>query len=67
MPTRADIEAAIPRCGRRVMVKDGQHGTHYTCGRPMHYLAFANAWVCRCGGSQHESQVASRRIYATFV
>jgi hypothetical protein len=70
MPTRADIEAATPRCDRRIIVRNPANprsGTHHTCGQPMRYLASRNAWVCRCGGSQHESQLASRRIYAAFT
>jgi hypothetical protein len=65
MPTLADIEAATPRCDRRIIIRNPanpQCGTHHICGRPMRYAE--NAWVCICGASHAEGVIASRYSYA---
>jgi hypothetical protein len=65
VPTRADIEAATPRCranwpdafAREVSTNFGLSGGILVratvvlriCLRPMRYLASDNTWVCDCG------------------
>ena len=65
MPTRADIEAATPRCranwpdafARVVSTNFGLSGGTLVratvvlriCLRPLRYLASDNTWVCDCG------------------
>lgn len=63
MPTRADIEAATPRCQARrkevgqVRVSFGmragmtQQTVELTCLKPMRYETASNTWVCECGST----------------
>jgi LSD1 subclass zinc finger protein len=51
MPSAHTLHYAIPLCFARRMVRDGQHGLHFTCYRPLRYDAGANLWRCAaCGG-----------------
>jgi hypothetical protein len=59
MPTRADIEAASPRCTRRIIPRPG--GWHATCFKPMYYIAGRNTWRCECGAEESGLLVAARR------
>jgi len=61
MVTLIDIELAIPCCDQRIIEKDGQHGIHYDCGKPMRYNAIQEIWLClACGCSRSASQIAFR-------
>jgi hypothetical protein len=55
---RCDIEAATPRCWRRIVPKRG--GWHTTCLKPMRYRAADNTWVCECGNEDSGLLVAAR-------
>jgi hypothetical protein len=45
------------------MVRNGQHGVHFTCFRPLRYCAPTNEWQCGdCGGS-----VAGELVFARHV
>lgn len=44
MPTRADLEAARPKCRAVVALVDGQPGA--VCGRPMRYYPGRKVWAC---------------------
>jgi hypothetical protein len=57
---RCDIEAATPRCGRRIVPKRG--GWHATCFKPMRYRAADNTWICPCGNEESGLLVAARLI-----
>ena len=49
-------------CFARTMVRNGQHGVHFTCFRPMRYCAPANEWQCgACGGLIAGELVSARR------
>ena len=51
MPSAYTIHYAIPLCFARTMVRNGQHGVHFTCFRPLRYCAPTNEWQCgACGG-----------------
>lgn len=60
MPAREDIELATPRCWKRRLEHDGQHGV--TCYTPMRYSGLHNWWRCPvCGGIVDGGEVAARR------
>jgi hypothetical protein len=81
MPTRADIEAATPRCraswpdaiARQVSTNFGRAGGTLVrasvvtrlCLRPMHYRACDNTWVCGCGAAWPASQLSLRSATLT--
>ena len=45
------------------MVRNGQHGVHFTCFRPLRYRAPTNEWECGgCGGLVPGELVAARRF-----
>jgi ribosomal protein L37AE/L43A len=51
MPSEYTIRYATPLCFARTMERDGQHGVHFTCFRPLRYRAPTNEWQCgACGG-----------------
>jgi hypothetical protein len=51
-PSRTGIMWATPRCHAQRMVRDGQHGVHFTCLEPMRYMPVLNMWRCvACGAS----------------
>ena len=51
MPSTYTIRYATPLCFARTMVRNGQHGVHFTCFRPLRYYAPTNEWQCGgCGG-----------------
>lgn len=72
MPTRADIEAATPRCQARrkelgqVRVNFGVRGgmTQQTievlCLRPMRHRAANNTWLCECGSTETGELLGAR-------
>lgn len=63
MPTRADIEAATPRCHRRLIQKhtgSRQSGVHITCYRPMRYRPGRNTWICECGAEETGELLGAR-------
>ena len=45
MPSLLDMLQAVPRCGRRRMRREGQHGVHFTCWEPMLYFAASNLYA----------------------
>jgi hypothetical protein len=62
MPSAHTLHYAIPLCFARRMVRNGQHGLHFTCYRPMRYDALANLWRCvTCGHSACADHVLARR------
>jgi hypothetical protein len=46
MPSKHDMRFAVPLCRRRRLIKDGQHGVHVTCYRPLLYCGWDNTWWC---------------------
>jgi hypothetical protein len=76
MPTRADIEAATPRCranwpdafARQASTNFGLGGGTLVrativmrlCLRPMRYRACDNTWVCDCGAPSPGRLLAAR-------
>jgi hypothetical protein len=76
MPTRADIEAATPRCrahwpdaiARQVSKNFGLGGGTLVrasvviriCLRPMRYQPGDNTWVCDCGAAWPGPQLSAR-------
>ena len=44
MPSTYTIRYATPLCFARTMVRNGQHGVHFTCFRPLRYYAPTNEW-----------------------
>jgi hypothetical protein len=62
MPSAHTLQYAIPLCFARRMVRNGQHGLHFTCYRPMRYDALANLWHCMtCGHSVGTDHVLARK------
>lgn len=62
MPSAHTLQYAIPLCFARRMVRNGQHGLHFTCYRPMRYDALANLWRCVvCGHAVGTDHVLARR------
>jgi hypothetical protein len=46
------------------MVRNGQHGLHFTCYRPLRYHAHTNQWYCgSCGGLTPGELVAARWFF----
>jgi hypothetical protein len=63
MPSAYTLHYATPLCFARTMVRNGQHGVHYTCYRPLHYHHRTNEWYCGgCGGLTAGEAVAARRF-----
>jgi hypothetical protein len=63
MPSAHTLHYAIPLCFARRMVRNGQHGLHFTCYRPLRYDALANLWCCMaCGHSISADLVVARRV-----
>jgi hypothetical protein len=61
MPSVYTIHYATPLCFARTMVRNGQHGVHYTCFRPLRYRAPTNEWECgACGGHFAAEHVVAR-------
>jgi ribosomal protein L37AE/L43A len=62
MPSLADLEAAIPRCVKRVVTKHSrQGGVHHSCWAPLSYRAADNMWACGvCGAAEPGGSVAAR-------
>jgi hypothetical protein len=72
MPTRADIEAATPRCqaSRRqpgiAHANFGRRGgfirgtIERLCLEPMRYSAVAGLWMCECGATQSGAALGAR-------
>jgi hypothetical protein len=45
------------------MVRNGQHGVHFTCYRPLRYSVPTNEWQCgACGGLIDGGLVFARRF-----
>jgi hypothetical protein len=81
MPTRADIEAATPRCRatwpdaieRQVSTNFGLGGGTLVrasllirlCLRPMSYQARDNTWVCGCGAAWPGPLLSARPATST--
>ena len=62
MPSTYTIRYATPLCFARTMVRNGQHGVHFTCFRPLRYRAPTNEWECGgCGELVAGELVAVRR------
>jgi hypothetical protein len=65
MPSLLDMLQAVPRCGRRRMRRQGQHGVHFTCWEPMLYFAPSNLWHCPdCDAGRTGLVVAAQRAAA---
>jgi hypothetical protein len=63
MPSTYTINYATPLCFNRTMVRNGQHGVHFTCFRPLRYCAPTNEWQCgACGGLIPGELIAARRF-----
>ena len=63
MPSAYTIHYATPLCFARRMVRNGQHGVHFTCFRPLRYCAPTNEWQCGgCGGLIAGELVVARRF-----
>jgi hypothetical protein len=62
MPSAHNLYYAIPLCFAPRMLRNGQHGVHYVCYRPMRYEALGNVWSCAdCGSSVSGYDIAARR------
>jgi hypothetical protein len=62
MPSAHTLHYAIPLCFARRMVRNGQHGWHFSCYRPLRYDLAANLWYCvACGNAISGELVAARR------
>jgi hypothetical protein len=62
MPNEHTLQYATPLCFAPRMERNGQHGVHYTCYRPLRYQAPQNLWQCvDCGSSVEGALVAARR------
>lgn len=50
MPALADMQAAVPKCPRMKMKRQGLGMVNdVLCGVPMRYVAVGNVWACpRC-------------------
>lgn len=62
MPTRADIEAATPKCPARVgrrMVRG--HWCDPTCNQPLSWLHALARWTCEDHGAVLTAESASQR------
>jgi len=64
MPKREDLEYAVPRCYARIMTRNGQHGVHHHCFKPMEYDATHNLWICECGADCPGEFITHRLEYA---
>ena len=63
MPSSQTFHYATPLCFARTMVRNGQHGVHYTCYRPLRYYPRTNEWYCGgCGGLIAGEAVAARQF-----
>jgi hypothetical protein len=63
MPSEYTIRYATPLCFHRTMVRNGQHGVHFTCFRPLRYRAPTNEWECgACGGLVGGGHVFARHL-----
>ena len=63
MPSAYTIHYAIPLCFARTMVRNGQHGVHYTCFRPLRYRAPTNEWECGACGGQFAAELVVARLF----
>ena len=62
MPSAHTLQYAIPLCFAPRMQRNGQHGWHYVCYRPLRYEARGNLWHCaECGSSVSGGLIAARR------
>jgi hypothetical protein len=63
MPSAYTLHYANPLCFARTMVRNGQHGLHFTCYRPLRYYPWTNEWYCgACGGLIAGEEIAARRF-----
>ena len=63
MPSSYTIDYATPLCFARTMVRNGQHGVHFTCFRPLRYRSATNEWLCgACGKHIAGELVVARRF-----
>jgi hypothetical protein len=71
MPTRADIEAAAPRCQARRQewqtrpnfgLRGGtlRHPVEFLCLKRMRYRTGNNPWVCECGSTESGEVLGAR-------
>jgi hypothetical protein len=61
MPSAHALYYAIPLCFARRMLRNGQHGVHFTCYRPLSYDTLENLWHCvTCGSSISGELVVAR-------
>jgi hypothetical protein len=65
---RCDIEAATPRCWRKLVPKNPgvlsarTGGWHGTCLKPMSYRAQDNTWVCPACGNEDSGLLVAARL-----
>jgi hypothetical protein len=74
MPTRADIEAATPRCQAIHQQRGPAHPnfgrrgglirstTERLCLKPMRFHAADGTWVCQCGSTQSGAFLGARAM-----
>jgi hypothetical protein len=63
MPSAYTLQYAIPLCYAWRMERNGQHGRHFTCYRPLRYDAPENLWHCLdCGARISGAVIASRGL-----
>jgi hypothetical protein len=63
MPTRADIEAAAPKCPHPVTLQRGGKFSPIQCARPMRWVDddASGLWVCCSHGSKLTGYEAAER------
>jgi hypothetical protein len=63
MPSAYTLHYATPLCFASRMIRNGQHGLHFTCYRPLRYDAPTNLWRCAsCGTCVSGTLVAARQV-----
>lgn len=53
---------AKPLCYERTMIRNGQHGIHFTCYRPLTYNAEYNTWSCDSCGKECAGEFITHRL-----
>jgi hypothetical protein len=64
MPSAYTLLYASPLCFARTMLRKGQHGRHFTCYRPLRYLAPSNEWHCGACGVLIAGEVVAARTFS---
>lgn len=62
MPSKEDLQFAVPLCQRRRIIKNGQHGLHLTCWEPLVHRGWKPDWWCgECGVEVSYGTVLAQR------